>query len=80
MCKDCFDEEQDPFALARPAKKIDFIYSTVVLFLNIANSFTNFLESMAWLIHAQRVNEAKKVYLHEELVKDLEKMEKNNGY
>lgn len=79
MCQDCFDEDQDQFALARPAKKIDFLYSTIVLFLNIGNSFTNYLESMAWTIHSHRVNEAKKVYLHDELMKDIEKMEKNNG-
>ena len=79
MCKDCFDEEQDPFALARPAKKIDFVYSTIVLFININNSFTNFLESMAWVIHSHRVNEAKKVYLRDELIRDIEKMEKKNG-
>jgi hypothetical protein len=79
MCKDCFDEEQDQFALARPAKKIDFVYSTIVLFINIGNSFTNFLESMAWVIHSHRVNEAKKVHLRNELMRDIEKMEKKNG-
>jgi hypothetical protein len=79
MCKDCFDESEDRFALARPAKKIDFVYSVVVLFLNVANTFANFLESMAWLIHGHRVNEAKKVYLRDELIRDIEKMEKHNG-
>jgi hypothetical protein len=79
MCKDCFEEAEDRFALARPAKKIDFIYSVIVLFLNVANTFANFLESMAWLIHGHRVNEAKKVYLRDELIRDIEKMEKKNG-
>ena len=79
MCKDCFDEEQDPFALARPAKKIDYIYAGLALMFNISYSITDFFEGLARIVHSHRVNEAKKVYLRDELIRDIEKMEKHNG-
>jgi hypothetical protein len=79
MCNECFEEDQDKFALARPAKKIDYIYAFVALMFNISYSLTDFFEGIARIIHSHRVNEAKKVYLHDELIKDIEKMEKNNG-
>lgn len=79
MCKDCFDEAEDRFALARPAKKIDYIYAVLALMFNISYSVTEFFEGVARIVHSHRVNEAKKVYLRDELIKDIEKMEKHNG-
>lgn len=79
MCKDCFDESEDRFALARPAKRIDYIYAGLALMFNISYSITDFFEGLSRIVHSHRVNEAKKVYLHEQLVQEIEKMEKNNG-
>lgn len=79
MCKDCFDEAEDRFALARPAKKIDYIYAVLALMFNISYSVTEFFEGVARIVHSHRVNEAKKVYLRDELIRDIEKMEKHNG-
>lgn len=79
MCKDCIDESEDRFALARPAKKIDYIYAGLALMFNISYSITDFFEGLARIVHSHRVNEAKKVYLRDELIRDIEKMEKHNG-
>lgn len=79
MCKDCFDEAEDRFALARPAKKIDYIYAVLALMFNISYSVTEFFEGVGRIVHSHRVNEAKKVYLRDELIRDIEKMEKHNG-
>jgi hypothetical protein len=79
MCKDCFDESEDRFALARPAKRIDYIYAGLALMFNISYSITEFFDGVARIVHSHRVNEAKKVYLHDELIRDIEKMEKYNG-
>jgi hypothetical protein len=46
---------------------------------NISYSVADFFDGVARIIHSHRVNEAKKVYLHDELMKDIEKMEKHNG-
>jgi hypothetical protein len=79
MCKDCIDESEDRFALARPAKRIDYIYAGLALMFNISYSITDFFEGLARIVHSHRVNEAKKVYLRDELIRDIEKMEKHNG-
>lgn len=79
MCKDCIDESEDRFALARPAKRIDYIYAGLALMFNISYSITEFFDGVARIVHSHRVNEAKKVYLRDELIRDIEKMEKHNG-
>lgn len=79
MCIDCFDESEDRFPLARPAKKIDYAYISIALMFNISNSITGFFEGLAQITHSHRLNEARKVYLRNELMRDIEKMENNNG-
>lgn len=72
-----FDELEDMFPLARPAKKIDFVYAFVALFYNISVSFTEFFSIISKVVYSHSVNEAKKRYMWENLSKDIEKMEAN---
>lgn len=72
-----FDDIDDVFFLARPAKKIDFIYAFVAFLYNISVSFTEFFSLLSRIIHSHSVNEAKKRYMWEKLSKDIEKMEAN---
>jgi hypothetical protein len=74
---DEFDELDDMFPLARPAKKIDFVYAFVTLLYNISISFTEFFSLLSKVVYSHSVNEAKKRYMWENLSKDIEKMEAN---
>lgn len=69
------DDIDDVFFLARPAKKIDFIYAFVAFMYNISVSFTEFFSLLSRIVHSHSVNEAKKRYMWEKLSKDIEKME-----
>jgi hypothetical protein len=74
-----YDQESndidDMFFLARPAKKLDFIYAFVAFMYNISVSFTEFFSLLSKIIHSHSVNEAKKRYMWEKLSNDIEKME-----
>jgi hypothetical protein len=70
-----FDDIDDMFILARPAKKIDFLYAYVALMYSISVSFTEFFSLLSRIVHSHSVNEAKKRYMWEKLSKDIEKME-----
>ena len=70
-----FDELDDIFPLARPAKKIDFLYAFVALMYNISVSFTEFFSLLSKVVYSHSVNEAKKRYMWEKFSKDIEKME-----
>ena len=72
-----FDELDDIFPLARPAKKIDFLYAVSALLYNISVSFTEFFSLISKIVYSHSVNEAKKRYMWENLSKDIEKMEAN---
>lgn len=79
MPEDDFDEIEDIFALARPAKKIDFIYAVAELLYKISYSFADFFSLITKVIHSHSVNEAKKRYMWEKYSKDIEKMEAKDG-
>ena len=72
-----FDELDEMFPLARPAKKIDFIYTVIVLFYNLSVSFTEFFSLLSKIVYSHSVNESKKRYMWEKFSKDIEKMEAN---
>lgn len=75
MADEDFDELEDMFVLARPAKKIDFLFAVVDLCYKISYSFTDFFSLITKIIHSHSVNEAKKQYMWEKMSKDIEKME-----
>lgn len=79
MPEDDFDEIEDMFVLARPAKKIDFIYAVAELLYKISYSFADFFSLITKVIHSHSVNEAKKRYMWEKYSKDIEKMEAKDG-
>lgn len=79
MSNEEFDEVDDMFVLARPAKKIDFIYAVSELLYKISYSFADFFSLITKIIHSHSVNEAKKQYMWEQMAKDMEKMETKNG-
>ena len=72
-----FDELDEMFPLARPAKKIDFIYAVIALFYNLSVSFTEFFSLLSKIVYSHSVNESKKRYMWEKFSKDIEKMEAN---
>jgi hypothetical protein len=69
----------DMFVMARPAKKIDFIYAVAELLYKISYSFADFFSLITKVIHSHSVNEAKKRYMWEKYSKDIEKMEAKDG-
>lgn len=79
MSNEEFDEVEDMFVLARPAKKIDFIYAVSELLYKISYSFADFFSLITKIIHSHSVNEAKKQYMWEKMAKDMEKMEAKDG-
>ena len=79
MADEDFDEIEDMFVLARPAKKIDFIYAVSDLLYKISYSFADFFSLITKVIHSHSVNEAKKRYMWEKYSKDIEKMEAKDG-
>ena len=79
MQEDNFDEIEDMFVLARPAKKIDFIYAVADLLYKISYSFADFFSLITKIIHSHSVNEAKKQYMWEKMTQDIEKMEAKDG-
>ena len=79
MSNEEFDEVEDMFVLARPAKKIDFIYAVSELLYRISYSFADFFSLITKIIHSHSVNEAKKQYMWERMAKDMEKMEAKDG-
>lgn len=79
MHEDEFDEIDDMFVLARPAKKIDFIYAVAELCYKVSYSFADFFSLITKIIHSHSVNEAKKRYMWEKYSKDIEKMEAKDG-
>ena len=79
MSNEEFDEVEDMFVLARPAKKIDFIYAVSELLYKISYSFADFFSLITKIIHSHSVNEAKKQYMWERMAKDMEKMEAKDG-
>ena len=79
MADEDFDEIEDMFVLARPAKKIDFIYAVSELLYRISYSFADFFSLITKIIHSHSVNEAKKQYMWERMAKDMEKMEAKDG-
>ncbi len=79
MADEDFDEIEDMFVLARPAKKIDFIYAVSELLYRISYSFADFFSLITKIIHSHSVNEAKKQYMWEKMAKDMEKMEAKDG-
>ncbi len=80
MSEDNFDELDDMFVLARPAKKIDFVYAVADLLYKISYSFADFFSLITKIIHSHSVNEAKKQYMWEKMTKDIEKMEAKDGW
>jgi hypothetical protein len=79
MADEEFDEVEDMFVLARPAKKIDFLYAIADLLYKISYSFADFFALITKVIHSHSVNEAKKQYMWEKMAKDMEKMEAKDG-
>ena len=79
MSEDNFDELDDMFVLARPAKKIDFVYAVADLLYKISYSFADFFSLITKVIHSHSVKEAKKQYMWEKMTKDIEKMEAKDG-
>jgi hypothetical protein len=79
MSEDNFDELDDMFVMARPAKKIDFVYAIADLLYKISYSFADFFSLITKIIHSHSVNEAKKQYMWEKMTKDIEKMEAKDG-
>jgi hypothetical protein len=73
------DDLDDMFVMARPAKKIDFIYAVAELLYKISYSFADFFSLITKVIHSHSVNEAKKRYMWEKYSKDIEKMEAKDG-
>lgn len=73
------DDLEDMFIMARPAKKIDFIYAVAELLYKISYSFADFFSLITKVIHSHSVNEAKKRYMWEKYSKDIEKMEAKDG-
>lgn len=72
-----FDELEDMFPLARPAKRIDFLYAISALMYNISSSFAEFFSLVSKIVYSHSVNESKKRYMWEKFSKDIEKMEAN---
>jgi len=70
---------EDMFIMARPAKKIDFVYAIAELLYKISYSFADFFSLITKVIHSHSVNEAKKRYMWEKYSKDIEKMEAKDG-
>jgi hypothetical protein len=82
MNEDSFNDLNDldnMFVMARPAKKIDFIYAVAELLYKISYSFADFFSLITKVIHSHSVNEAKKRYMWEKYSKDIEKMEAKDG-
>lgn len=73
------DDLEDMFIMARPAKKIDFVYAVAELLYKISYSFADFFSLITKVIHSHSVNEAKKRYMWEKYSKDIEKMEAKDG-
>jgi hypothetical protein len=73
------DDLDDMFVMARPAKKIDFVYAVAELLYKISYSFADFFSLITKVIHSHSVNEAKKRYMWEKYSKDIEKMEAKDG-
>lgn len=73
------DDLEDMFIMARPAKKIDFVYAIAELLYKISYSFADFFSLITKVIHSHSVNEAKKRYMWEKYSKDIEKMEAKDG-
>jgi hypothetical protein len=73
------DDLDDMFVMARPAKKIDFVYAIAELLYKISYSFADFFSLITKVIHSHSVNEAKKRYMWEKYSKDIEKMEAKDG-
>ena len=79
MSNEDFDDVDDMFALARPAKKIDFLYAIAELLYKISYSFADFFSLITKVIHSHAVNEAKKQHMWEKMSQDIEKMEANKN-
>ena len=55
MSEDNFDELDDMFVLARPAKKIDFVYAVADLLYKISYSFADFFSLITKVIHSHYI-------------------------